>query len=282
MLLNHRVIYSDNGFITDISNDMSDINVGTKVIPMVVGEDYIYVGSEMPFNHRYISVTVANDVTAVASVELWDGDSWEAALDVQDFTSVSGKSLAQSGIIMWSLDPNKQWLSDDTNYNSQTITGLSDARIMGLYWARISFSATLKNTTAIKYIGHKFATDDDLKLRYPDLIRSNVYTQFLAGKTNWEEQHIICAENIITDLKKKNVVKSANQIIDWRLFTEASVYKLAELIFTAFGRDYDVSRENAANKYKQALSMGQYNLDTNMDTRLNPIESQTTQGFLKR
>lgn len=282
MLLNNRIIFSDNGTITDISNEMSDINTGTKTLDVVAAQDYLYMGSELPFNHRYISVTVANDQTSAVTVELWDGDAWVAAVDVQDFTSVGGKTLAQSGIIMWAVDPNEQWMSDDTSYNGQTITGLSSAKIFGLYWVRISFSANLKATTAVKYIGHKFASDDDLKLQYPDLIRANVYTQFLAGKTNWEEQHIICAEQIITDLKKKNVIKSGNQIIDWRMLTQASVYKLAELIFTAFGRDYDVSRENAANKYKNAISMGQFNIDTNGDTRLNPIESQSRQGFLKR
>ncbi len=282
MLLNNRVIYSDNGTIDDISNEMSDINTGSKVIPVVAAEDYLFIGSELPFNHRYISVSVANDQASSVSVDLWDGTAWVAAVDVQDFTAVSGATLGQSGHIMWSLHPNYSWMKDDTNYNSETITGLSSARIFGLYWARLSFSANLKNTTAIKYMGHKFAEDIDLKNRYPDLIRTTVLAQFATGKTNWEEQHILAAESIIKDLKAKKVMVSANQILDYRIFTEAAVYRLAEMIFMGLGRDYNEIRKEAEYKYNKAISMGQYNLDDNQDTRLTIGESVSSQGWLRR
>lgn len=282
MLLNNRVIFSDNGVIDDISNEMSDINTGSKVLPVVAAQDYLFIGSELPFNHRYVSVSVANDVVSAVSVDLWDGIQWVAAVDVQDFTSSGGVTLAQSGHIMWCLHPNNQWMKDDTNYNSETITGLSDARIFGLYWARLSFSVNLKATTAIKYMGHKFAEDIDLKNRYPDLIRTTVLAQFATGKTNWEEQHVLAAESIIRDLKAKKVMISANQILDYRLFTEAAVYRLAEFIFTGLGRDYNEIRKEAEIKYNKAVSIGNYHLDDNQDARLTIGETVSSQGWLRR
>lgn len=282
MILNNRVIFSDNGTLDDISNAMSDINTGSKVLPVVYNQDYLYIGSELPFNHRYISVSSSNAVASVVSVDLWNGTAWEAAVDVQDFTSVGGASLAQSGHIMWALSPDKIWSSCDTDYNGTVITGLSGTKIFGLYWARLSFSASLTSTTAIKYIGHKFAEDIDLKNRYPDLVRINVMGQFAQGKTDWEEQHVLAAESIIKDLKAKKVMLSSNQILDYRLLTEAAVYRLAEMIFTGLGRDYTEIRKEAELKYNKSISLGQFNIDTNLDTRLSIGESFSSQGWLRR
>lgn len=284
MLLTNRIIWSDNGTNIDISNEMASVAGVSKVLPIVAAQDYIYLGSELPFNHRYISVSVANDQTsAISAVDLWNGSTWVAALDVQDFTQgTAGKTLSQSGHIMWTPDPTKSWMKDNTNHAGHTITGLSGASIFNLYWVRLTFSADLKATTALQYIGHKFADDNDLRLVYPDLIRTAVYTQFSVGKTSWEEQHIMAAETIIRDLKQKGIVKSGNQVLDWRLFTDASVHKLAEIIYNSFGQDYRDLKQDAAQYYQKALSMVFTNTDQNKNARLDEEELVIGTGYLRR
>lgn len=283
MLLTNRIVWSDNGTNIDISNEMASVAGVSKVLPIVAAQDYIYLGSEFPFNHRYITVKVANDQSAtVSAVHLWNGSSWEAALDVQDFTAASGKTLAQSGHIVWTPDPNKSWMKDNTNHSGHTITGLSGMSIFNLYWVRLTFSADLKNTTELQYIGHKFADDNDLKLQYPDLVRSNVYLQFLAGKTTWEEQHVIAAEQIINDMKEKNILKSKNQILDYRLLTQPAVHKVASLIYNALGQDYRDLKNDAEANYKKAMSQRIFNVDTNMNATLEDGEVYIGTGYLRR
>jgi hypothetical protein len=151
-----------------------------------------------------------------------------------------------------------------------------------LYWIRVSFSGSLKATTALKYIGYKFAADEDVGMFYPELTLSNVIAQFKAGKTNWDEQHFAAANEIIKDLQVKNTIVKPNQILDWRTFRNASIHKLAEIVFNAFGDDFKDNRKTAQEYYGQAMKLVYANIDRNLDGNLSNYEATTRQGFLKR
>ena len=83
-----------------------------------------------------------------------------------------------------------------------------------------------------------FSNDSDLGSEFPDLVLSATMTAFATGKTSWEEQHVRAAEILIKDLKKVKGIHSSSQILDHNDFRLASVCKVAEIIYTAFGNDY--------------------------------------------
>ena len=68
-----RIIWSDNGTLRDISAVLNDFRRGTQVLALVGAEDKIYVASEMPFNHKYFDVSVANAVACDITVKTWNG-----------------------------------------------------------------------------------------------------------------------------------------------------------------------------------------------------------------
>lgn len=279
MLLSNRVIWSKNGILSDISSEMSDVFSGTKVIDVVSAQDALYIGSEIPFNHRYFNLSSPNAVASVPSVSLWNGNNWVPAVDVIDETKVSGASMAQSGILAWVLDREETWDREDT---SEHIPALSTLKIYNLYWAKITWSVDFTNTTAIQYVGHKFSKDTMLGGFYPDLNTTGAMTAFEAGKASWDEQTTLAAEEIIRDLKYKAVIWSENQIVEWQQFGEASVHKLAEIIFTAFGDDYEAKRKTARDKYERIMSKMNFNIDLNQNTRIDPEERCGSTGMLVR
>lgn len=282
MIMSSRTIWSDNGTLKDISVEVGKYNVGTKIIPIVASEDFIYIGSDFPFNHRYIDIVTANDQASSISVALWDGDSWVSTSDLIDQTSLAGVTLAQSGILSFVKATRDTWGRESTNNEGDQVQGLTGINILNLYWARLTFTGDLKATTEIKYIGHKFSDDNLLGVLYPDLVRSEVLVQFKTGKTSWLEQHIQAAQDIISDLKNRNIIKSENQILDWEQFSVASVHRVAMIAFNAFGKDFLELKAAAEAEYKKELNKTLYNIDLNNNATLDPIERVFTQGTLYR
>ncbi len=282
MLMTSRAIFSNDGVLTDISVPTNDFKADTVLIPAVTLEDFLYVGSDFPFNHRYIDVSVVNATSGNVKVEVWEGDSWVEAEDVIDQTSIAGVPFAQSGHISFRPDEDEGWSREDTNDAGDTITGLSTIKIFDLYWARFSWDATLDGTTAVNFIGHKFSEDDDLDILYPVLNNTEVKDQFKTGKTDWDEQHFYAATQIIKDLKRRQLVVSQNQILEWDLFKDASVHKVADVAYSAFGKDFVEERDNARIQYKKALDISIYLIDENKDAILNRTERKSRQRFATR
>lgn len=270
MLVNNRIIHSDNGTLRDLSINLNDLYAGNGALGIVAAEDKLYIGSDMPFNHRYFCVATANDQASVASVEIWDGNQWRAAVDVLDQTKdANGRSLAQTGILSWSVDKDYGWGFEET---TEDIPALATLKIYNMYWVRISWSADLKATTAVSYVGHKFANDSQLEGYYPDLNRTAVKTAFKAGKTTWDDQHVLAAEEIIRDLRKKKVILSRNQILDFESFNDAAIHKCAEIIMRALGEDYADERASAIEDYNEALDKVYFPVDKDGDGRLDTVE----------
>lgn len=279
MLTGNRVIFSDNGTLSDFSRELNDVTTGTKTLAVVAAEDKLFIGSEAPFNHRYFMVSSANDQASVVSVRLWSGSAWNAALDVIDQTSVTGATLGQSGIISWTKDRLKPWACEE---KSTDIPALANGPVIyDMFWAEISFSGNLKNSTALKYLGHRFADDNHLAVAYPDLVRTSVLTAFKTGKTDWTEQHVMAAEEIISDLRKKKLVWSGSQILDWEKFNVAAVHKVAHIIMRAFGDDFAERRDEAQSEYDDALDKANVGLDRNEDGELDRVERKVHVGLFR-
>lgn len=275
-----RIILDDNGTLVDKSVDWNNFKQNTATLPIVSAEDKLYIGSEWPFNHRYFDVSVVNSQAASVSVELWDGNSWNAAVDVIDQTASGGVSLAQSGYISWNQDIDSvRWNLED---DSEDVTELSTLRIYDKFWARLSWSADLDVTTALNYVGFKFSEDADLDVDYPDLNLSTVKDAFQSGKTDWNEQHFRAAEEVLHYLRSKNMIWSANQVIDWEQFNLAATHKVAEIIMSSFGDDYEDNRKLSRKRFFENINLGAAKrLDVNQDAVMDPRERRFVTGLVR-
>lgn len=274
-----RVIYSDDGTLTDLSTDLSNFHSGTYTFSdFVAAEDYIYIGNIVPFNHFYLKMDTASIASTTMTVEYWSGNSWQEVVELIDETS----GLTQDGFVTFVPDRDYNWVNANTNGSGQTVTGLTSVTIYDKYWIRISFNNDLTDDSIISWIGQKFSNDDDLGSEYPDLTRSTVLTAFESGKTTWEEQHIRAAEIIVKDLIAKQIIFAKGQILERNSFMLPSISKTAEIIFNAFGDDYLDQKKAAYNEYNARMQKSIYDIDSNLDGELTTGEMSTRQGFLSR
>lgn len=284
MLLNNRIIYDDNGTLRDYSIKVGNYVGGAENFQVVAVQDKLYIGSDMPFNHRYFDIGTGNaNAGTIQKIEYWVANQWIEAVDILDETHNGTATMAQSGIVTFVPDKDYTWNRGDTVDNNATvITGLGSVTIYDLYWARFTFSADFSIGTTIKYIGHKFASDDDVATAYPDLVRSDVLDHFETGKTDWNEQLIAASEIIVRDLKKKGIIKSGNQILNAGIFKDACVHKLAEIVYNGFGKDYVEQRREAMKQYESALNLSLFQVDSDKNALLSPSEIKMSSGVLKR
>jgi hypothetical protein len=268
MLLLNRVIYKDNTVLTDYSRELSDVNASSMAVTIVAAEDAFYIGSDMPFNHRFFDVSTVNSVAGSVAVSIWNGSSFVAAVDVIDLTATAGVPFAKDGLIMWTTDRNVSWARASS---TEEISDLSTLKIYNSYWVKMTFSAAFAFTT--NYVGHKFAKDSDLNSYYGDLNRATVREAYFETATaDWTVLHIAAAEEIIRDLRASKVVISANQILDPDTFRDASIHKLAEIAYSSFGPSHADRVEFAVNKYKEAMNKLVFNVDKDGDGKISIYE----------
>lgn len=280
MKYNSRIIFSDNSTLIDYTQELNDFRSGTALFDVIALQDSIYIGSLLPFNHIYIDSSVANDQTASITIKNWWASNWHDVFDIMDGTKASGKTLAQSGLIQWSIDNFKGW--DCWSRNDSTNIGINSLNIFNLYWIKITFSANLKATTALKYIGHKFSTDTQLYGFYPDLNNTALKTAYASGKTTWDEQHFQAASEIEDYLNRTNVITTKDQILDSAYFEKASIHKTAEIIYFGLGKDYVGHMTRARTKFKEAMDLKSLRVDQNMNGNLDAREICNSVGAFYR
>lgn len=272
--MNKRVIYGDNGVLTDYSVSLDDYYVGDMTFTYVTGQDYIYIGSLFPFNHLYFKFngTNINSNSATISVQYWDSKTFRDAIDVLDETSVSGASFAQSGFVTWSTNKTYGWIMEDTNYGGNSVEGLTSLNIYDLYWVRFSFSANLSSNVKVSWLGQKFTTDNDLKDEHAELTKTTFLNAFESGKTDWEAQHIRATELIISDLVEQGIIIDQGQILKREDFKLAAVKKVAQLVYTNMGKSYYDDRDNAKNEYVERINKVIPKIDLNINGRFDSNE----------
>jgi hypothetical protein len=274
-----RVIYSDDGTLTDITTEMANFHTGSYTFSgFTAAEDYIYIGNIVPFNHFYLKMGTASVASSTMSIDYWTGDSWQATVEIDDQT----EGLKQDGFVTYVPDRDHAWIDGNTNGQGRQITGLTDLTIYDKYWIRISFSNDLTADSIMSWIGQKFSNDNDLGSEYPDLNRSTVLTAFEAGKTTWEEQHVRAAEIIVNTLISQKIIYAKGQILERSSFMLPSVSKVAELIFNSFGDDYADQKKDARNEFEKRMNKSIYDVDSNLDGELTEKEMAARQGFMVR
>lgn len=270
MIHDQRVMYNT----LDVSAKVNDFRSSAQAMAYTTGS-YLYIGAILPFNNLWFEMGVANTNAATVTVEIWYANAWVSAIDVIDQTV----GLTATGRLMWNTDRLKGW---DIEQSTEDVTGLTSFNIYNRYWVRLSWSANFSGTSSVKYIGQKFSTDDILYSFYPDLNNTTTLTSFESGKTTWDEQHYMAAEHIVRDLKKQNIIKSRGQIMDWSMFEAASCHKIAEIVYTAFGRPYFEQLAEAKKAYKDAMNLQFFDVDLNANGSLDPVERRDSTHFVRR
>ena len=280
---NLRIFFSDNSVLTDFSSSLNYYGGSGKAVTYTVAQDYIYIGQRSPFNHIYIKLgDTVNAVTANMTAQYWDGKDWIDAVEIIDETSVSGKSLAQSGFISFVPNKDKAWEAEDTNYQGSSVTGLTTLVIYDQYWMRLKFNATLTPAIVLKWLGYKFCNDSDLAAEFPDLSRQKVRDIYSSGLTTYEEQIIRASDLIVSDLISKQVIDEVGNILVKDQFKLPCVSKLAELIYQTLGDDYDDNRIIARSEYDKRMDKSIFKVDTNNNAILDKKENNIRSGFLSR
>jgi hypothetical protein len=237
-----RFIYSDNGTLKNYTEEINNYHSGETTITIVALDDALYIGSVLPFNHLYFKMgTTVNLNASLMTVSLWDGKEFNEVAELIDNTEVSGKTLAQSGFIEFVPDKQEGWSYEDTvNTNGvEKVTGLGSVKIYDKYWTKITFSADLTTDLTIAWLGQIFSNDEDLGSEYPDLVLSDTMTAIESSKTDYQEQSVRAAKIIIQDLQRKNVILNNNQILERSNLMLPSVSKIAEIIYSMLGDDYN-------------------------------------------
>jgi len=264
-----RVLFNN----TEITKQIERLDT-TNYAMTCTTTDYIYIASDFPFNHLFFKLgTTKNAIASAMTIEYWGSSKWNEVVELRDETN----GLFTDGFVEFTPNKNEGWSSEELSSTVGLTTVLYDK-----FWVRISFSVNLTAAVSLSYLGHKFSDDSDLFAEYPIFNNSDFLTAFQAAKTTWEEQHIKAAEMIALDLTKKSVIIAKEQILERRKFITASVCKVAEIIYTAFGNDYTEQKKAAREAYYQRLDLSQYSIDSNGDGILSPSEVVVKQGWLSR
>lgn len=264
-----RVFYSDNGTVTDLSIPLTENDA--TALPLVAAEDYIYLAQSMPFNNVFIEIGTANTSNSVLSVDLWDGEAWQPAVDVMDATSVGGKTLARDGVIQFQPDRDEFWeLVEDTR-DEPTAFGLQSSIVLyDSYFARLKVSQNLFASTSISKVGYLFATNEQLDAIDPEINR--YLTSWDASKTDWVEQILLGSQHVITDLKARGWIKHAGQILRLDDVSMACAYRTLALIYNKLGAGFEGQRDDALKQYNALMSVKRFSIDENLDGHTSRAE----------
>jgi hypothetical protein len=277
MIHQQRVIIKSDTTLIDKSVELSDIYSQSVTVNYVAATDAIFIGTFLPFNHKYFELSTINTDPTSVTVEVWDGDRYHECVDIIDQTSVSGASFARSENIRFTPNRDKSWTRE---LDSFEVDGLESTVIYNMYWTKLTFSNDF--VAEFKYIGNKFSTDTELYSYYPDLNNSSLKTQYESGKTTWDTQHLMAANAIVSDLIKRRIVFSANQILEPEVFEEAARHKVASIIYGAFGDGYREDKNEALKRYSESMNMNIFNVDSDLDGRLDVKEKVDSVRFMSR
>lgn len=285
MLRYNRVLWKSGvSTLYDLSKSLNYYLAGQETIDFAAATDALYIGSDAPFNHRWFDIVTVNDQASELNVAIWDGGDWVDCVDVIDETITSAtKSMGQSGFVSWT--PNireSSWACQSSTEDMGPNEILSTVKIYDLYWAKLTFSADLKDTFALKYLGHKFCGDTDLYAEYPDLNNSTLLTAFAAAKTTWNDQEFLATKYVLDDLKDKKIIWSKNQIMDWGLLKPPTIHKTASIIYSAFGDDYRDNMAEAEKKYARCMQKKSWSIDLNANAYLENSEKKSQTDWMTR
>jgi hypothetical protein len=154
--------------------------------------------------------------------------------------------------------------------------------IYNKYWLRIGFSAP-GVAFGLKYVGSLFASESDLLAEYSHLRDSILLDSWETGKTDWLDQRVIASEYIVTELKKRSIIKERSQILDISILQEPCVHRAAEIIYSGLGpKNYESEISNAGKRYGKAINLNKFEVDVNMNGKKERGEQTITTRRMTR
>ena len=267
------------GSVTDITLQTSKFDSQTATIALNANVDYLYIGTSLPFNHRWFEIDSANVTAATPTIEIWWANSWVPVVDILDRTDSSGTPMAQSANLEFTPNRDKGW---DIELDSDDVTGLENAPLTYYkYWARISYDANV--SFDLKYVGQKFSNDSELYAKYPIFNSTNLKLSWASGKTTWDEQMFAASDEVIEDLIARRIVWDRNQVLDVASLKNPCIHKCASLIFRGLGANRNPEElKDAEGKYSHAMNKKQWKVDLNADANLDPVEKKSSTIFMTR
>jgi len=272
-----RIFHKSGSIITEFSDNVKKFSEESKNVTILSGES-LYIATDFPFNHLYFNFGENVNAQPVnLSIKYHSNNDWVPVAYSTDGTL----GFSQSGFIEFTPDKDESWDKESTNYGGDIIHDLSTIKVYDMYWVKITFDADMDDVD-FNWIGNLFSNDTDLYSEFPIFADQTFLTAFSAGKLDWKEQHVKASELIIQELKRKNIIFGAEQILDRDILMPASVSKVAEIIYNAFGRDYNDNRDNARKEYDKRMDLSRYVIDTNDNAIKEPYEIKSSQGWLSR
>jgi hypothetical protein len=273
-----RVFFKEGSNVLEISKQINRYKSDTYLMSLSTS-DGIYIASDYPLNHFYIKMgAVKNESPSNVIIDYWSASGWNPVVHQNDYT----EAFSQSGFIEFTPDRDASWTLSNSNSNGQNITGLENITVYDKYWTRITVDADLDDNIELEFIGNIFSDDEDLFSEFPIFNDSNFLSCFESGKTDWQEQHVKAADLIIQDLKRKGIIMGPEKILDRDVLLPASVCKVAEIIFNAFGKEYEDQIKRARNEYDKRLDLSNYLVDTNNNGIMEAVDVSYKQGWLSR
>lgn len=268
-----RLFYSDNGVLTDLSvANQSDTD--TVRADLVKDQDYIYIFEQLPSNNFYVEIDTANDVAATLKIEYWNGRAWQEALDIVDATVAGGGTLAKSGVVQFSPNPNYKWNYVNDTSKSGAPTETATLNLFYMYPKRISASGTLKNTTKIKTLSYAFTTSQQLKKLCVEV--DKFLPAFGVGKTNWNQEILTASLHVVHDLKAKGLITGVGNILMMDNVSLATDYKTLTIIYASLGPSQIEARNYFEKKYNETLNSQRYTFDQDEDAFIDKNEINNT------
>jgi len=267
------------GSVTDLTLDTAEFDSRTATVSLNADVDYLYVGTSLPFNHRWFEVSSANVTAATPTIEIWYANDWKAAVDILDRTDSSGTPMAASGNLEFTPNRDFGW---DIEQDSDDITELASAPLTyNKYWMRVSYDANV--SFDLKYVGQKFASETSLYAKYPVFDSTSLKTSWDSGKTDWDEQLFAASDEVIEDLISRRIIWDRNQVLDIATLKNPAIHKCASLIFRGLGANRNPKQlADAEEKYSHSMDKKQWKVDVNGDAQLDPIERKVSTIFMSR
>lgn len=257
-----RLVFDDNGTYTDRSIDNAD-NTTTNVYAIVAAQDSLLIGQSFPFNNFLVDLSVVNTETSSLSIQYWGSNAWQDAVDVLDGTSLSGATFGRSGVVQFSPDRDTAWTLVEDTSNSFEPTELQGFEIYNMYWIKLSFSADLTVTTALRNISYAFTSDDILESLDPEVDR--YLSSWETGKTTWLEQIKVASQMVVYDLKARGVVYNNGQIIKIEDFAMITAFRTLMNIYGILGSSHADRLVWASESYSKLMNQKNFSVDQDLD-----------------
>ena len=132
----------------DISVEMQDgdaVDFAIDSFDTAANNNFIYVGSWLPFRGAQIDLNNKNDVASVLTVNYWNG-GWTAVDTISDGTDDAGDTMKQDGDVTWVVG---------TDWKRDSLLNIGDTTVRetwggdNLYWTRWEVSVALDTTDLV-------------------------------------------------------------------------------------------------------------------------------------